>query len=117
MLLLPGDVAHGSQWRFEIVRDHGTFAIIQNMMAEAQMIAESLGIKFSISADERIEMAAKVGAHRTSMLQDVEAKRKTELDVLLGSVIEFSALTGIAAPTCKMIYDLTRSRITARKRG
>jgi 2-dehydropantoate 2-reductase len=96
-----------------MAHDPGIAAIIQTMMMESCAIAESLGITFAISAQERMEMAAKVGAHRTSMLQDVEAGRPTELEALLGSVIELSEVTGIAAPTCTMIYNLTRARIAA----
>ena len=55
----------------------------------------------------------KVGAHRTSMLQDVEAGRPTELDALLGSVVELSDMTCLPAPVCRMIYNLTRARIAA----
>ena len=96
-----------------MANDPGTSVVIHTMMMESRAIAESLGINFTITAEERIAMAAKVGAHRTSMLQDVDAGRPTELEALLGSVIELSELTGIPAPTCKMIYNLTRARIAA----
>ena len=55
-------------------------------------------------------MAAKVGAHRTSMLQDVEAGRPTELDALLGVVIELAALVGRPVPALQMVYDLAKFR-------
>jgi 2-dehydropantoate 2-reductase len=80
------------------------------MMSEAKNVAEALGITLTVSMDERIEMAAKVGAHRTSMLQDVEAGRPTELDALLGSVIELGRLTSVVTPTLEVIYDLTKAR-------
>jgi 2-dehydropantoate 2-reductase len=94
--------------------DPGVAAIIRTMMEESRAIAERLGVTFAVSAEERIAMAAKVGAHRTSMLQDAESGRPTELDALLGSVVELSEMTGMAAPTCRMIYDLARARIAAR---
>jgi 2-dehydropantoate 2-reductase len=55
-----------------------------------------------------MDMAAKVGAHRTSMLQDVEAGRPTELDALLGVVIELGDIVGIETPALKLVYDLAR---------
>ena len=62
------------------------------------------------SADERMDMAAKVGAHRTSMLQDVEAGRPTELDALLGVVIELAGLVKIGTPSLQLVYDLCKFR-------
>jgi len=55
-------------------------------------------------------MAGKVGEHRTSMLQDADAGRLTELDALLGSVIELGRITGVVTPTLELIYDLTKAR-------
>jgi 2-dehydropantoate 2-reductase len=80
------------------------------MMQEAQAVGEALGVKFSTDIDERIGMAAKVGNHRTSMLQDVEAGRATELDSLLGAVIELAQMVGIATPCLNLVYDLTKFR-------
>ncbi|TMJ35875.1 MAG: hypothetical protein E6G89_17700, partial [Alphaproteobacteria bacterium] len=71
---------------------------------------EAVGVTFSVDVDERMDMAARVGAHRTSMLQDVDAGRPTELDALLGVVIELAQITGIATPALKLVYDLTRYR-------
>ena len=94
----------------ELATDQGTRRVIFNMMQEALIVGEALGIKFSVGTDERIEMAAKVGNHRSSMLQDVDAGRATELDCLLGAVIELAKLVGIATPTLNLIYDLTKYR-------
>ena len=94
----------------ELATDEGTRRVIFDMMQEARNIGEALGIKFSVDTDERIEMAAKVGNHRSSMLQDVDAGRATELDCLLGAVIELAKLAGIATPTLNLIYDLTKYR-------
>ena len=80
------------------------------MMEEAQAVGEALGVTFAVDVDERMDMAAKVGAHRTSMLQDVDAGRPTELNALLGVVIELAQMTGIATPALKLVYDLTRFR-------
>jgi 2-dehydropantoate 2-reductase len=94
----------------ELATDPGTRRVISGMMQEARMVGEALGVTFSVDADERIGMAAKVGNHRSSMLQDVEAGRATELDCLLGAVIELAKLTGIATPALNLVYDLTKYR-------
>ena len=94
----------------QLATDQGTRKVIRDMMEEAQAVAVALGIKFSVDIDERISMAEKVGNHRTSMLQDVEAGRATELDSLLGVVIELAQMVGIATPTLNLVYDLTKFR-------
>jgi 2-dehydropantoate 2-reductase len=94
----------------ELGGDPGTRRVIAEMMEEARQVAEALGVTFSVGIEERIDMALKVGHHRTSMLQDVDAKRPTELDALLGSVIELGQLTGIATKTLKIVYDLAKFR-------
>ncbi len=97
-----------------LAADPGTHRIIRAMMEEARAVGEALGVSFTVAAEERIAMAAKVGAHRTSMLQDVEAGRPTELDALLGVVIELASLTGIATPSLQLVYDLTKFRSRVR---
>ena len=94
----------------QLATDKGTRKVIRGMMEEAQAVAVALGVKFSVDIDERIGMAEKVGNHRTSMLQDVEAGRATELDALLGAVIELAQMVEIATPTLNLIYDLTKFR-------
>ena len=94
----------------QLATDAGTRRVIFNMMQEARAVAQALGIEFSVDTNDRIEMAAKVGNHRTSMLQDVEAGRATELDSLLGVVIELARMVGIATPTLNLVYDLTKFR-------
>jgi 2-dehydropantoate 2-reductase len=102
--VLTGDTLAG------MANDPGIRRIVRLMMSEAKTVAEALDITFPVSMDERIEMAAKVGEHRTSMLQDAKAGRPTELDALLGSVIELGRLTGVITPTLELVYDLTRAR-------
>ena len=97
----------------QLATDKGTRKVIRDMMEEARTVAVALGVKFSVDIDERISMAEKVGNHRTSMLQDVEAGRATELDSLLGVVIELAQMVGIATPTLNLIYELTKFRARA----
>jgi 2-dehydropantoate 2-reductase len=93
-----------------LATDPGTRRVIYDMMQEARAVGEALGVTFAVDTDERIGMAAKVGNHRSSMLQDVDAGRATELDCLLGAVIELAKLTGIATPILNLVYDLTKYR-------
>ncbi len=90
-----------------IIADQGTYTLAATMMAEAQQVAEALGVRFLVSIEQRLQMAAEIGAHKTSMLQDIEAKRPTEIDALLGAVVELADLTGIPAPTLRAIYAVT----------
>ncbi|MBL8906078.1 MAG: 2-dehydropantoate 2-reductase [Rhizobiales bacterium] len=94
----------------QLANDPESRRVIRAMMAEARAVAEAFGISFTIDIDERIGMAARVGAHRTSMLQDVDAGRPTELDALLGSVIELAQIAGMAVPTLQLVYDLVKAR-------
>jgi 2-dehydropantoate 2-reductase len=79
-----------------------------NMMKEAQAVAEKLGASFRVTLEKRIEGAEKVGKHKTSMLQDVEAGRAIEIDALVGSVVELGLLTGVPTPTITAIYNASK---------
>lgn len=94
----------------DLATDPGTRRVIRTMMEEARAVGEALGVSFAVDADERMDMAAKVGAHRTSMLQDVEAGRPTELDALLGVVIELGRIVQISTPSLQLVYDLCKFR-------
>lgn len=85
-------------------------AICRAMMLEAQAVAEALGIKFPITVEKRIDGAAEVGHHKTSMLQDLERGRPMEIDALLGAVVELGALVEKPMPTCEIILALVRQR-------
>jgi len=93
-----------------ITGDPGTRGVARAMMLEAQAVGEALGIKFGIDVEKRIDGASEVGAHKTSMLQDLEAKKPMEIDALLGAVVEMGALTGHEMPACKMVLALVRQR-------
>jgi 2-dehydropantoate 2-reductase len=83
-------------------------AIAAAMMTEAQCVANKLGVTFRVSLDKRIAGAEKVGHHKTSMLQDVEAARTLEVDALLGSVVELARLTDTPTPHIDTVYALTK---------
>ncbi len=97
----------------DLATDPGSRRVIHAMMAESRAVGEAIGVKFGVSAEERMNMAAKVGAHRTSMLQDVDAGKPTELDAILGSVIELAQMTSIETPVLKIVYDLVKFRTRA----
>ncbi len=90
----------------DICRFSDTRQLAHDMMSEAQDIAGKLGITFRVGIDKRIAGAEKVGAHKTSMLQDVEAGRPIELEALVGSVIELGRLTRTPTPHIDTVYAL-----------
>lgn len=79
-----------------------------DMMREAQQVANKLGIEFRVPLDKRIAGAEKVGKHKTSMLQDVEAGRAPEIDALVGSVAELARLTETPVPHIDAVYALVK---------
>jgi 2-dehydropantoate 2-reductase len=92
----------------DICRYPPSRGIAAAMMTEAQAVADKLGITFRVSLEKRIAGAEKVGHHKTSMLQDVEAARTLEIDALLGSVVELARLTGTPTPHMDTVYALTK---------
>jgi 2-dehydropantoate 2-reductase len=90
--------------------DPGTRNVARRMMIEAQEIAEKLGVSFPIDVERRIDGGAAVGAHRTSMLQDLDAGRPMEIDALVGSVQELGHITGTPTPTIDTVFALIALR-------
>ena len=93
-----------------ICTEPGTRDVARSMMLEAQDVAEKLGVKFPIDVERRIDGGAAVGAHRTSMLQDLDAGRPMEIDALVGSVAELARLTDTPSPTIDLVLALVRQR-------
>jgi 2-dehydropantoate 2-reductase len=92
----------------DICRFAPTRALAAAMMREAQGVGEAFGIRFRLSVEKRIAGAESIGAHKTSMLQDIEHGRGTEIDALLGSVIELARLADLATPHLDAIYAVTK---------
>ncbi|HEX5327127.1 MAG TPA: 2-dehydropantoate 2-reductase [Acetobacteraceae bacterium] len=90
-------------------------ALCRAMMLEAKVTAEALGIRFVIDVEKRIDGAAEVGEHKTSMLQDLERGRPMEIDALLGAVVELGEMVSQPMPTCRAVLALVRER--ARRAG
>lgn len=89
--------------RFPVSRE-----LAAGMMREAQEVGERLGARFRVPLDRRIAGAEKVGRHKTSMLQDIEAGRDPEVDALVGSVIELGEVVGTPTPTIRAVYALAK---------
>ena len=89
--------------RYPLTKD-----LARNMMTEAQAIAEKLGVVFRVDIERRIAGAEKVGKHKTSMLQDLEAGNSLEIDALLGSVIELGEITNLPTPCMSTVFALTK---------
>jgi 2-dehydropantoate 2-reductase len=83
-------------------------ALATNMMREAQAVAEKLGASFRVPLEKRIKGAAKVGKHKTSMLQDVEAGREIEIDALVGAVVELGIRAAVPTPTIQAVYQASK---------
>lgn len=93
-----------------ICADAGTRDVARAMMLEAQAIGEKLGVRFPISVDKRIDGAAAVGAHKTSMLQDLERGRPMEIDALVTAVQDMGRLVEVPTPTIDTVLALVRLR-------
>jgi 2-dehydropantoate 2-reductase len=91
----------------DICRFPRTRELAATMMREAQAVAEKLGVRFKVSLEQRIAGAEAVGAHKTSMLQDVEHGRALELEALLGAVMELGRITEVPTPAIDAIYAVT----------
>ncbi len=85
-------------------------ATVKNIMLEAQNVGEALGVKFAIDVEKRIAGAEAVGAHKTSMLQDLERGRPMEIDALVAAVAELGQLTGVETPTLDVVLGLVKQR-------
>ena len=103
----------------DICRFAPTRSLATEMMREAQAVGEALGIRFRIPLEKRIAGAEAVGAHKTSMLKDVEAGRAIEVEALLGSVIELGRMVNIATPHMDATYAVAKllGETLARARG
>ena len=96
-----------------VATDPGTRGVARAMMLEAQAIGEKVGIRFKVDVDRRIDGAAAVGAHRTSMLQDLDKGRPMEIDALVSAVQEMGRLVDLPTPTVDVVLALVRQRARA----
>jgi 2-dehydropantoate 2-reductase len=92
----------------EMVRDPGVCSLIRNIMQEVEAVSRKLGMELPISIDQRLAGAEKVGAHKTSMLQDLEAGRPMELEALVGAVVELGERVGLPMSYTRAVYSCVR---------
>ena len=92
----------------QIVRHREAAGVARDMMQEAEAVAARLSIELPISIEQRMAGAEKVGAHKTSMLQDKEAGRPLELEAVVGAVLELGERLGVAMPVTRAVYGCTR---------
>jgi 2-dehydropantoate 2-reductase len=92
----------------QLVRHADTAALVREIMAETEAVAGKLGIEVPISIEQRMAGAEKVGAHKTSMLQDYEAGRPMELEAVVGAVVELGDRLGVPMPATRAMYACAR---------
>jgi 2-dehydropantoate 2-reductase len=91
----------------QMIRDPGTCSVIRSIMEEVEAVSHKLGMELPVSIDQRIAGAEKVGDHKTSMLQDLEAGRPMELEALVGAVVELGERVGLPMTVTKAVYHCT----------
>jgi 2-dehydropantoate 2-reductase len=92
----------------QMVRDPGVCSVVRNIMQEVEAVSHRLGMELPISIDQRIAGAEKVGEHKTSMLQDLEAGRPIELEALVGAIVELGERVGLPMAVTRTVYNCTR---------
>lgn len=92
----------------QMLRDPGVSGVIRNIMQEVETVSRKLGMELPISIEQRMAGAAKVGEHKTSMLQDLEAGRPMELEALVGSVVELGEKVGVPMTNTRAVYSCAK---------
>jgi 2-dehydropantoate 2-reductase len=92
----------------QMLRDPGVSALIRNIMQEVEAVSGKLGMELPVSIEQRMAGAEKVGEHKTSMLQDLEAGRPMELEALVGAVVELSERVGLPMPYTRTVYGCAK---------
>ena len=90
--------------------DPDVIALVRAIMTETGFVASAMGLKLPVSIDRRIGGAAKVGEHKTSMLQDLESGRPLELEAVVGAVLEIGEKLGVDMPAARAVYACTKLR-------
>ena len=88
----------------QMVRHPDVSRVVREIMTETEAVAARLGIELPISIDQRMAGAERVGAHKTSMLQDLEAGRPMEIEAVVGAVVELADRLGVSIPSTRAVY-------------
>jgi 2-dehydropantoate 2-reductase len=99
----------------QIVRHPEAAQLVREVMAETEAVAAKLGIALPISIDQRMAGAEKVGEHKTSMLQDLEAGRPMEIEAVVGAVVELGERLAMPMPATRAVYACVRLMDEKRK--
>ena len=114
MVKLPGNVAFNPisaltrATLVEMVRGPGVCALVRNIMIEVEAVANKLSTELAVSIGQRIAGAEKAGAHKTSMLQDLEAGRPMEFDAIVGAVVDLGPRLSVPMPHSRFVYACTK---------
>lgn len=92
----------------QMLRDEEGRQLIRGLMEEVARVARAMEVEIPVSVERRIQGAAAVGEHKTSMLQDLEAKKPLELDALLGAVIELADGASVPVPGLRALYRIAK---------
>ena len=92
----------------QMVRDPGVASVIRSIMQEVEAVSQKLGMELPVSIEQRIAGAEKVGEHKTSMLQDLEAGRPMELEALVGAVVELGERVGLPMTSTRTVYNCAK---------
>jgi len=101
----------------EIVKCAETRQLAASIMAEAESVAQRLGIEMGVSIEQRLDGAEKVGHHKTSMLQDLESGRPMELETIVGAVVELGDRMCLPLPCTKAVYACVKLLANAKKQN
>ena len=100
----------------DMYESSGGRQLLRTLMDEVASVASALGIELPVSVERRMAGAAAVGDHKTSMLQDLEARKPLELDAMLGAVIELAGDSGVSVPSLRVLYGLAKMRDLSSRR-
>jgi 2-dehydropantoate 2-reductase len=92
----------------QMVRDPGVSSVVREIMQEVEAVSRKLGMELPVSIEQRMAGAEKVGEHKTSMLQDLEAGRPMELEALVGAVVELGERVGLPMTCTRTVYNCTK---------
>ena len=99
----------------EMAQDADLSGLVRDIMKEVEAVGTRIGLELPVSIEQRIAGAGKVGEHKTSMLQDLEAGRPLELEALVGAVLELGERLGIPMPSTRAVYASTKARSRVRR--
>ncbi len=92
----------------QMLRDPGVSSVIRDVMQEVEAVSRKLGMELAVSIEQRMAGAERVGEHKTSMLQDLEAGRPMELEALVGAVVELGERVGLSMTCTRTVYSCTK---------